>query len=251
MNESKLFHLDFDPKEHRAKYAILPGDPARVPLIAKHFDSAHQIASNREYNVYLAKAGNENVFVCSTGIGGPSAAIAVEELHMAGVDTFIRVGTSGAMQLELKGGDLVIVQSAVRQEGTSLHYAPPEYPATADFTVTKALADSAKELGLNYHMGVIQSKDSFYGQHNPQRMPVSDELLYKWNAFRKLGVLASEMECAAIFTAAASLGAKAGCVLHVIWNQEREAAGLDNPVVTNTTNAVKCAVNAVYKLVMA
>lgn len=249
MNEDRLFHLGFDARQYRAKYALLPGDPARTAPIADALGENTLVSVNREYTVRLARVGEEDVFVCSTGIGGPSCAIAVEELYLAGVRTFIRVGTCGAMQLPVKGGDLVVATAAVRQEGTSLHYAPAEYPAAADFAVTQALARAAEEAGCPVHIGVVQSKDSFYGQHAPERMPVADELLYKWKAFQSLGVLASEMECAALFTAAASLGAAAGCVLHVIWNQEREAAGLDNPRVLDTGAAVGAAVRAV-KLLM-
>lgn len=249
MNENTLFHLGFDTNKYTAKYAIIPGDPARTALIAERFGQTEFICTNREYTVRLAKYGDENIFICSTGIGGPSAAIAVEELYMAGVRTFIRVGTCGAMQVGIKGGDLIIASAAVRQEGTSLHYAPAEYPATADFGVTCALNEAAKNLGKTVHVGVAQSKDSFYGQHEPERMPVDSELLAKWRAFKKLGVLASEMECAAIYTVAASLGAAAGSVLHVIWNQEREAAGLDNPEVHDTSSAVDCAVGAVKLMI--
>lgn len=249
MNKNKLFHLDFDAEKYRAKYALLPGDPGRTESIAGCFDHAELIACNREYKVFLADCDGEGVFVCSTGIGGPSAAIAVEELYSAGVRTFIRVGTCGAMQVPIKGGDLIVASAAVRQEGTSLHYAPIEYPAAADFEVTCALAEAAKQSGRPIHVGVVQSKDSFYGQHAPERMPVSAELLQKWEAWKRLGVLASEMECAAIFTAAASLGAAAGCVLHVIWNQERAAAGLDNPQVDDTGAAVRVSAEAVKILI--
>lgn len=249
MNEQTLFHLGFDPNKIRAKYAVLPGDPGRVQKIAGQFEQPQFLCSNREYTVWLARAAGENVICCSTGIGGPSSAIAVEELHMAGVDTFIRVGTCGAMQKELLAGDLVIATAAVRQEGTSLHYAPAEYPAAADFFLTSALVSAAEKNGSRAFAGVVQSKDSFYGQHAPERMPVAYELSAKWDAFRKLGVLASEMECAAIFTAAASLGARAGCVLHVIWNQERAAAGLENPENRDTSAAINCAVQAIYSLI--
>lgn len=240
-----LFHLRFDPAAHRAAYAILPGDPGRVESIARQLEDAAFLCSNREYTIWTARAAGQPVFICSTGIGGPSAAIAVEELYQAGVRTFIRTGTCGAMQLPMKGGDLVVATAAVRQEGTALHYAPAEYPAAADFRVTAALVQAAEELGRPVHVGVVQAKDSFYGQHDPGRMPVSAELLFKWEAYKKLGVLASEMECAAIFTAAAALGARAGCVLHVIWNQEREAAGLDNPRCEDTSAAVACAARAI------
>lgn len=249
MNKNGLFHLGFDAGKYRAKYALLPGDPARTAPIADALGKNELLSVNREYTTRLAYLGKEPVFVCSTGIGGPSAAIAVEELYMAGVRTFIRVGTCGAMQLPIKGGDLIVVTAAARQEGTSFHYAPAEYPAAADFAVTQALVRAAEESGRPVHIGVVQSKDSFYGQHAPERMPVAGELTYKWRAFKGLGVLASEMECAAIFTAAASLGAAAGCVLHVIWNQEREAAGLDNPQVLDTGAAVQAAAQAVFALI--
>lgn len=254
MNENMLFHLKFDANAIKGEYAILPGDPDRAEAIADHFPRAQHIHRNREYNIYRGEtpsaAGTTGVFICSTGIGGPSAAIAVEELYLAGVRTFIRVGTCGAMQVGLQGGDLVIASAAARQEGTSLHYAPVEYPAVADYDVTAALIKSAKQGGYHFHTGVVQSKDSFYGQHEPERMPVKDELLSKWRAFKSLGVLASEMECAAIYTAAAALGAKAGCVLHVIWNQERAAAGLCNPKVESTKKAVRCAADAVKMLAL-
>lgn len=249
MFDNLLNHLHFDPNRYRAAYAILPGDPARTEAIADCFGAHTCIATNREYTTRLAQCKGENVFICSTGIGGPSAAIAVEELYMAGVRTFIRTGTCGAMQLEIRGGDLIVAASAVRQEGTSLHYAPIEFPATADFQVTAALKSAAEQLGRRVHVGVVQSKDSFYGQIEPARMPVAPQLEEKWSAWKRLGVLASEMECAAIFTVCASLGASAGCVLHVIHNQERKAAGLDNPINEDTTAAVQAAANAVALLI--
>ena len=244
MNDNNLFHLGFNPAHFSAKYAVLPGDPARTDMIAAQFDNAQIIANNREYKVWIAEYKSEKVFVCSTGIGGPSAAIAVEELFMAGVRTFVRVGTCGAMQPHLKGGDLIIVSAAVRQEGTTLHYAPIEYPAAADFSVTNMLDKAAKNLGRTAYVGVAQSKDSFYGQHDPERMPVADKLLCKWNAFKKLGVLASEMECAAVFTVSASLGAKAGAVLHVVWNQETEKEPN-----TEVAGAVKTATDAIKMMI--
>lgn len=249
MNNDTLFHLGFDQSKYRAAYAILPGDPGRVPKIAEFLDNAKQICQNREYNSYIGTISGENVIVCSTGIGGPSSAIAVEELYMAGVRNFIRVGTCGAIRQDIIGGDIVIAESAVRQEGTSLHYAPIEYPATADFEITSALFNAAKQMNKTAHVGVVQSKDSFYGQHSPERMPVSDSLLRKWNAYKKLGVLASEMECAAIYSVAASLGCKAGCALNVIWNQERAAAGLSNPECHDTTDVIKCAINAISLMI--
>lgn len=251
MNEETLYHLGFHPRKIRGSFAILPGDPGRVERIASYFTDAEPIAYNREFNIWRGFADSQRqqpVFLCSTGIGGPSAAIAVEELHMAGVTHFIRVGTCGAMQTEILSGELVIAQAAVRQEGTALHYAPIEYPATADFEITAALRDAADALGVKSHIGVVQCKDSFYGQHSPSRMPVAYELAQKWEAWKRLGVLASEMESAAIYTAAAALGCKAGCVLHVVWNQERASAGLENPEIHDTSLAIRCAALAVKSL---
>ncbi len=249
MNDQALFHLHFEPTKYRAAYAILPGDPGRTEAIAAQFGQHTLVSVNREFTVRLAQHQGENVFICSTGIGGPSTAIAVEELYLAGVRTFVRIGTCGAMQTQMLGGDLVVATGAVRQEGTGLHYAPIEYPAVADFTVTAALVEAAKATGHPVHVGVVQAKDSFYGQHDPERMPVAQELLSKWEAWKRLGVLASEMESATLFTVAASLGARAGAVFHVIWNQERTAAGQSNPQDMNTSAAVQTATEAVKQLI--
>ncbi|HCC34468.1 MAG TPA: uridine phosphorylase [Ruminococcaceae bacterium] len=251
MRPEKLYHIGFYPGDIDTRYAILPGDPGRVKAIAALLDEAYPLASNREYDSYVGKLEGRSVVVCSTGIGGPSAAIALEELSTAGVETVIRVGTCGAMQLSVCGGDLVVAVSAVRQEGTSHEYAPVGYPATADFTVTEALKEAAGGQEISVHTGVVHSKDSFYGQHDPGRMPVSGELISKWNAYKALGVLASEMECAAIFTVAASLKMRAGAVLQVIWNQERAAAGMPNPHMPDTGAAIACAVGAVRRLIRA
>lgn len=247
MNENVLFHLQI-PKVVKAKYAILPGDPSRVSKIAAYLDDAAYLASNREYTTYLGTLCDENVLVTSTGIGGSSAAIALEELHMLGVDTIIRVGTCGGMQETVKSGDLIIATSAVRAEGTSKEYAPIELPATADFEVTTALVNAAKKLGKHYHTGIVHSKDSFYGQHSPKSMPVSYELENRWNAFIKCGVLASEMETAALFTVSTVRGIRAGSILHAIWNQERRKSG-DNSESINTENAIITVVEALKLII--
>ena len=214
-------------------YCLLPGDPARCELIAKYFDCPEFFGSNREFTIWRGTLCGKRVSVCSTGIGGPSSAIAVEELAACGVHTFIRVGTSGGINLKVRSGDAVIASGAVRQDGTSHEYAPPEFPAVADFEVVSALAAEASSLDIPYHVGVVQSKDSFYGQHSPTRMPVASAINAKWEAWKRIGVLVSEMEAAAIFTVAASLGLRAGAVFHVIWNQERAAAGLDTSATEN------------------
>ena len=233
------------------RYCILPGDPGRCESIAKLFDNPVHVAQNREYNIYTGTLLGEKVSVCSTGIGGPSAAIAMEELHAVGADTFIRVGTCGGIDLNVQSGDVVIATGAIRFEHTSREYAPIEFPAVADFTVAGALVEAAQALGYRHHTGVVQCKDSFYGQHSPARMPVSYELLQKWEAWKRLGVKASEMESAAMFVVAAALGCRCGSCFHVIWNQEREAAGLDQKMSEDTSSAVKVGVEALRRLIEA
>ena len=206
------------------RYVILPGDPGRCEKIARLFDRPQKLASNREYTLYAGELDGVPVGVCSTGIGGPSAAIAVEELVECGADTFIRVGTSGGMQDNVLAGDLCIATASIRQEGTSREYLPIEFPAAANFDVTLALRDAAAKLGYRYHTGVIQSKDSFYGELRPHRQAVADELLAKWKAWKAGGALTSEMESAAIFIVGATLGVRCGAVLNVLWNADNDAA---------------------------
>ena len=185
----------------------------------------------------------------STGIGGPSAAIAMEELCNLGAHTFVRVGTCGGIELEVQSGDVVVATGAVRMEGTSREYAPIECPAVPDFQVLTALVQAGQTWASSWHAGVVQCKDSFYGQHSPGRMPVSYELEQKWEAWKRLGVLASEMESAALFTVAAARGVRCGSVFHVIWNQEREAAGLDQKESHDTSAAIRAGVEALKLLI--
>lgn len=246
---SRQYHIQVAEGEI-GRYVIMPGDPKRCEKIAQYFDNPVLIADNREYITYTGTLDGVKVSVTSTGIGGPSAAIAMEELHRCGADTFIRIGTCGGMQAEVKSGDVVIATGAIRMEGTSREYAPIEFPAVADFTVTNALADAAGKKGYSFHTGVVQSKDSFYGQHEPETKPVSYELLNKWEAWKRLGCLASEMESAALFIVAGSLHVRAGACFLVVANQEREKLGLENPVVHNTDRAIQVAVEAVRTLIL-
>jgi uridine phosphorylase len=231
------------------KYCILPGDPGRCEAIAQYFDDPVHVQTNREYVTYTGSLLGEKVTVTSTGIGGPSAAIAMEELANLGAHTFIRVGTCGGIDLSVRSGDLVVATGAVRMEGTSREYAPIEYPATADFRCLSALTTACERLGKPWHAGVVQCKDSFYGQHSPGRMPVSYELEQKWEAWKRLGVLASEMESAALFTVAAARRVRCGSVFHVIWNQEREKAGLDQQESHDTSAAIRAGVEALRILI--
>lgn len=231
------------------RYVLLPGDPKRCSRIAAYLDDAVQIADSREYVTYTGMLDGEKVSVTSTGIGGPSAAIAVEELHACGADTFIRVGTCGGIDLSVMSGDIIIATGAVRQDGTSREYAPPEFPAVASFDVVAALRDSATALGVPFHTGVVQSKDSFYGELAPEMMPVQGELEAKWEAWKRLHVLGSEMEAAAVFVVAARLQARAGCCLLNITNTERMLQGLPDRMVHDTDLAIRTAIGAVRNLI--
>ena len=233
------------------KYCFLPGDPGRCEAIAKHFDDPVQVSYNREYNIYTGYLMGEKVSVCSTGIGGPSAAIAMEELVACGADTFIRVGTCGGIAMDILPGDVVVATGAVRYDHTSYEYAPSEFPAVPDFAVAAALKAASEGLGYRTHTGVVQCKDSFYGQHSPERSPVSYELLQKWESWKRLGVKASEMESAALFVVAAALGVRCGSCFHVVWNQEREKAGLQQPMTEDTSSAIKVGIEAMKRLIMA
>lgn len=249
-NTEKMYHIALSKDDVKgAKYAIIPGDPGRVPKIAAFFDNPEQLAYNREYNSYIGELNGEKVLCVSTGIGGPSASICVEELYQLGVENFIRVGTCGGMNMNVLPGDSIVVTGAIRMEGTSKEYLPIEFPAVADLDITVALRDAARKLNLNYHTGVVQCKDSFYGQHSPFRMPVSYELENKWQAWLRGGCLASEMESAALFTVCAALGAKAGAVMYCVGNQERVAAGIVEEKQHNTEDAIKIAIEALKNLI--
>ena len=210
------YHLNIRPGDV-GRYVILPGDPKRCKKIAEHFERAELVADSREYVTYTGYLDGEKVSVTSTGIGGPSAAIALEELVKCGADTFIRVGTCGGMDLDLR--------------------------------VVNALMKAGENLGYACHAGVVQSKDSFYGQHNPELMPVAGELLSKWDAWLKLGCKASEMESAALFIVASYLRVRCGACFLAVANQEREKAGLPNPVVHDTEAAIKVGVEAIRVLI--
>lgn len=237
--------------EDIGRYVILPGDPGRCEKIAQRLDHAVFVTSNREYTTYTGSVAGERVTVTSTGIGGPSAAIAMEELIACGADTFLRVGTAGGMQKDILGGDIVIATGAIRMEGTGREYAPIEFPAVPDFAVTNALQEASNALGNRTHLGIVHCKDSFFGQHAPASMPIGPELERKWTAWLQCGALASEMESAALFVVAAVRKVRAGTVLLVLGNQTRRAAGLDDIQCHDTEKVVDVAVEAIRRLIIA
>lgn len=213
--EGLAFHLHLKEGDV-GRYVLLPGDPARCEKIARHFDDAHFVAQNREYVTWTGSLLGEKVSVVSTGIGCPSAAIAVEELVEVGADTLIRVGSSGSMQPHIHTGDVVVVSAAIRDEGTTPYYLPVEFPAVAHIEVVNALRAGAQRLGLKFHTGIAQSKDSFYGEVERTRMPMAAHLAERWNAFIAGGALCSEMESSALFILSSMYRRRAGGVMLVI-----------------------------------
>ena len=231
------------------RYCFLPGDPGRCEAIAAHFDNPVHVGMNREYNIYTGTLLGEKVSVCSTGIGGPSASIAMEELAAIGADTFIRIGTCGGIDLDVLPGDIVVATGAIRFEHTSMEYAPIEFPAVSDFGIAAALKEASEDLGYRTHTGVVQCKDAFYGQHAPEKSPVYYELLQKWESWKRLGVKASEMESAALFVVAAALHVRCGSCFHAVWNQEREKLGMSMPMSEDTTGAIRVGIEAMKRLI--
>lgn len=246
--EGMQYHIGVKTGEV-GKYVLLPGDPKRCAKIAQYFEDPVLIADNREYVTYTGTLDGVKVSVTSTGIGGPSASIALEELVKCGADTFVRIGTCGGMDIDVKGGDVVVATGAIRMEGTTKEYVPIEFPAVPDLEVTNALVRACKKLEITHHAGVVQCKDAFYGQHNPEIMPASYELMQKWEAWLRMGCKASEMESAALFIVGQFLRVRVGSCFLVVANQEREKKGLPNAQVHDTDIAIKTAIEALRILI--
>ena len=243
-----MFHLKLK-KGDVGRYVLLPGDPGRCETIASHFDNPKLMAYNREYKTYTGTLLGEKVTVTSTGIGCPSTAIAVEELIQLGADTFIRVGSSGGMQPAERPGDLAIITAAIRDEGTSLHYMPVEFPAVADFEVVMALKEAATRLHNRYFLGITQSKDSFYGQHQPERMPVASRLLDRWKAWKMGGAICSEMESAVLFILGSIYRKRTGGVMLIMGNQEADDPVVRKGIQDNLDDLIATAIESVKILI--
>ena len=245
----KMYHIGLT-EDDVGEYAILTGDPGRVRDIASNLENNSFLVSNREYTSCSGYIKGVKVTVMSVGIGGPSMAIGVEELYKLGCRHFIRVGTCGGINLDVRAGDIVIANAAVRQEGTGSEYLPVIYPAVSDFSVTAALKKALEQMNIeNHHIGVVQSKDSFYGEMEPERMPIRESLLSLWEAYKRAGVLASEMECAALYITSAALGAKSSAILLTVWNEERKKALNDNTECHETEKMYKIAIKAIENLI--
>jgi uridine phosphorylase len=245
-----MFHLELTEEMLQgATTAIVPGDPARVERIATAMDRAEFLHANREFTSWLGWVGDTPIVVCSTGIGGPSVSIAVEELAQLGVRTFIRLGTTGGIQPELEPGDVIVTTGAVRLDGASLHFAPMEFPAVADYECTNALVAAARAQGIEPHVGITASSDTFYpGQerYDTYTGHVTRRFRGSLEDWRAKGVLNYEMEAATLFTMCATMGLRAGCVAGVLVNRnqtetpnEETAKRIESTTVAVTVDAVR------------
>ncbi|MDV7103046.1 uridine phosphorylase [Vibrio sp. TH_r3] len=247
-----VFHLGITAADLKgATVAIIPGDPDRVPKIAAEMENAIQLASHREYNVYLAELDGSPVVVCSTGIGGPSTSIAVEELAQCGVRTFLRVGTTGAIQSDVNVGDMIVSTGSVRLDGASTHFAPLEFPAVANFEVATAMKEAVEESGAKVHMGVTASSDTFYpGQERYDTFSgrVVKRFQGSMQEWQDMGVLNFEMESATLFTMCASSGLKAGCVAGVIINRTQKEIPDHVTLKETETRSIQVVISAARKM---
>ena len=198
-----------------ARHYYVPGDPNRVPVIAESLENVINQGQNREFNAYKGTYKGIDVSVVSTGIGCPSTAIAVEELSHIGAEVFIRIGTSGSVDKSAKKGDIFIATAAVRDDGTSKQYIPIEFPAIASHNVVSSLIKASKDLNIDSKVGICQSKDSFFGETEPDRMPVAPYVDFKWKSWQEGGVGASEMEAATLFTLSQIKRIEAGAILAI------------------------------------
>ncbi|WP_418493870.1 nucleoside phosphorylase [Enterocloster sp.] len=239
----KMMHIGLE-KGQIGRYVFLPGSPERTEKIAAYFENPKEIAYNREFRTFVGQLNGVDVAVTSTGIGGPSAAIAVEELYQCGADTMMRVGTCASVSPKVSIGDIVIPNGAVKMEGVSHHYLPVEFPSVPDFQMLKAIEQAAINLGLPYDVGVTITKASFYTQTSPQTKPVGPELIYKWEAYKKGGASSTSMECAPLFAVGASLGIRTSCVMASATNYKSGKVKEGSEKVNVEDRAIRTAIEA-------
>lgn len=247
-DDAREYHIELAPGDV-GKYVFLPGDPGRCEMIASYFDDAKFVARHREYETLTGYLDGEKVSVTSTGIGCPSAVIALEELVKIGADTFMRVGTSGSMQPHIKPGDLGVISAAIRDEGTTSHYLPMEFPAVADFGITQALWDAAVKSGLTTHLGVSQSKDSFYGQHAPERMPVAKRLQERWEAWMAGGAICSEMEAAGLYIVSQVLRVRATGIMMIMGHPDQSPMTPDEWEASKVEHVLPVAIEGMREII--
>ncbi|MEL4889347.1 uridine phosphorylase [Pectobacterium betavasculorum] len=255
MSTSDVFHLGLVKNDLQgATLAIVPGDPERVEKIARLMDNPVHLASHREFTSWRAELDGKAVIVCSTGIGGPSTSIAVEELAQLGIRTFLRVGTTGAIQPGINVGDVLVPPAAVRLDGASLHFAPMEFPAVADFGCTTALVDAAKASGIALHVGITASSDTFYpGQERYDTFSgrVVRRFRGSMEEWQSMGVLNYEMESATLLTMCASQGLKAGMIAGIIVNRTQQEIPDVATMKLAETNVIKVLLDATRRLLAA
>lgn len=252
MTQKRAFHLNITQADlEGATIALMPGDPARVKRIAETMNDAHHLSTYREFTIWLAYLNDEPVVICSTGIGGPSTSIAVEELAQFGVRTFLRIGTTGTIQPYINPGDLIITTGAVRLDGASLHFAPMEFPAVANFACTNMLIESAQANNLTAHIGITVSSDTFYpGQERYDTFSgrVARHFRHSLEEWQQMGVLNYEMEAATLFTMCATQGLNAGMVAGVIVNRTQSEIPHDKVIQITEHDAIRVAVDAAKRL---
>lgn len=247
-----VFHLGITSDDLQgAKLAIVPGDPARVERIARLMDNPVHLNSVREFTSWRAEINGQAVIVCSTGIGGPSTSIAVEELSQLGIRTFLRVGTTGAIQSHIEPGDMIVTNGSVRLDGASSHFAPMEFPAVANFECTQALVEAVKAEETEYHVGITASSDTFYpGQerYDTRTGHIIRQFRGTMEEWQNLGVLNYEMESATLLTMCAALGLRAGCVAAAIVNRTRQEIPDESRIAASEAIAVRVVVDAAARL---
>jgi uridine phosphorylase len=242
---AKKYHVGL-AKGEVGEYVLVPGDPGRTPMIAKYLEDAREVAFSREYRTFTGSIGGVPVSTMSTGMGGPSVAIGIEELSELGVHTFVRVGTCGAAQPEIKMGDLVIALGSVRSEGTPNGYVPTEYPAVASLEVVNALVDAARASGAPHHVGIIRSVDALYSDLVPDTMPrphLRDEL----EMWSRAGVLSNDMETSTLFVVARIRKLRAGTINLCV--DELGAGEIHHVDPSYMDRMLKVAVDAVRRLI--
>ncbi|TDD81668.1 nucleoside phosphorylase [Actinomadura rubrisoli] len=244
MNSDKLAHHLHLRARDVGRYALLPSNPDQVASIAALLDEPEFVARNREFETWRGTAGGETVVVTSTGVGGPSTALAVEELAALGVDTMIRVGVSGSMQPGTANGELAVLTGAIRDEGTTRQYLPVEFPAIADIDVVLALREAADRAGVPYRCGPAHTKDSYYGETEPDRMPLAASLTERFEAWRRGGAICSEMETAAMLIVGTVLNVRTGSVV-MMWSQD----AIDTGTAPSTDPLLATAVDAMRRII--
>lgn len=209
------YHIRAQPGDV-GEAVLLPGDPGRVESIAKLLDRPRLVARNREFTTYTGELDGRSVSVCSTGIGSPSTAIAVEELAAIGAKLFIRVGTTGSIQKGVSFGDLVVATAAVRDEGTTPGYVPLDYPAVADFELVQAMISAGRARNYRVHAGIVRSHDSLYTDLHAESMPRREELEQAGQVWQRSRVLCNDMESSTIFVLSSLRGLRGASVLTVV-----------------------------------